>query len=199
MESTDSAFSTRLSQASQGDSETLGALLNEFRPWLRLLAERAMDARLTARIDASDVVQQTFLSAVRRINEFSGDSADAFVAWLRVIHERNLIDTFRKHVEAEQRAVDREQGQESAETRWDKDQPPPSQRLLAGESAVRLAQALSTLPSDQAMAVRLRYLDGWQLDQIAGQMDRTKRSVANLLHRGLANLRERIPPDRDSN
>jgi RNA polymerase sigma-70 factor (ECF subfamily) len=73
------------------------------------MAQRAMDGRLAGRIDSSDVVQQTYLSAVRKFDEFNGEDADALAGWLRLIHERNLIDTARKHLEAEKRAVGREE------------------------------------------------------------------------------------------
>lgn len=195
MDASTKSLSDRFRSARNGDEAALGHLLDEFRPWLRLLAERAMAGRLAARVDASDVVQQTFLSAVRRFEEFSGDNVDALAAWLRIIHERNLIDTVRKHLEAEQRAVGREVSQSSSPPVSAAELTSPSQRMMNGENAVHLARALATLPEDQATAVRLRHLDGWSLEQIAGQMERTKRSVANLLHRGLANLRERLPND----
>ena len=61
-----------LQRAINGDEQSLGRLLGEFRPWLRLLARRVLDQRLGGRIDDSDVVQQTYLSAVRRFAEFRG-------------------------------------------------------------------------------------------------------------------------------
>lgn len=181
-----------LKRAREGDEGALGELLGEYRPYLRILAERAMDGRLAARVDASDVIQQTYLSAVRRFDEFTGEDADALAGWLKVIHERNLIDTARKHLGADLRAVGREDAGASPKALAAEELTSPSQRLMQGESAVRLARELSSLPEDQAEAVRLRHLDGWSLDQIAEKMGRTKRSVANLLHRGLANLRERL-------
>ncbi len=63
---------------------------------------------------------------------------------------------------------------------------------MQGESAVQLAKAITAIPEDQATAVRLRHLEGWSLERIAEHMQRTDRSVANLLHRGLANLRDKL-------
>lgn len=59
VETTDSLIK-RLQQARDGDTDALGALLDEFRPYLKLLAQRAMDGQLAGRIDSSDVVQQTY-------------------------------------------------------------------------------------------------------------------------------------------
>jgi len=191
VETTDSLIK-RLRQARDGDSDALGALLDEFRPYLKLLAQRAMDGRLAGRIDSSDVVQQTYLSAVRKFDEFSGDDADALAGWLQLIHERNLIDTARKHLVAEKRSVGREETLIETEALDDVELTSPSQRLMKGESAVRLAGALAFLPDDQSEAIRLRHLDGWSLEKIAERMDRSKRAVAGLLHRGLENLRNRL-------
>lgn len=191
VETTDSLIK-RLQEARDGDSDALGALLDEFRPYLKLLAQRAMDGRLAGRIDSSDVVQQTYLSAVRKFDEFTGDDADALAGWLQLIHERNLIDTARKHLEAEKRAVGREETLIETEPFDDVELTSPSQRLMQGESAVRLARALAILPDDQSEAVRLRHLDGWSLEKIAERMDRSKRAVAGLLYRGLENLRDRL-------
>lgn len=186
------SFFERLRLARNGDNAALGELLDQYRPYLRLLAERAMDGRLAGRIDASDVVQQTFLSAVRKFEEFSGSDADALAGWLQLIHERNLIDTVRKHVQAERRSVGREVALTSDEPVEDVELTSPSQRLLRGESAVRLAQALMQLSADQSLAVRLRHLDGWPLEDIAKRMGRSTRAVAGLLHRGMEQLRERL-------
>jgi len=190
MSDADGNLDSLLQRAISGDEQSLGRLLDEFRPWLRLLARRFLDQRLGGRIDDSDVVQQTYLSAVRRFGEFRGSSTEELAAWLRAIHERNLIDETRKHLGAGKRAIGREEtpnkiSQLVTETS-------PSQRLMQGESAVQLAKAITAIPEDQATAVRLRHLEGWDLDQIAEQMQRTDRSVANLLHRGLANLRDKL-------
>jgi RNA polymerase sigma-70 factor (ECF subfamily) len=53
-----------------------------------------------------------------------------------------------------------------------------------------LAQAVETLPEDQREAIRLRYLEGWSLAQIAEHFDRSQVAVAGLLKRGLRGLRE---------
>lgn len=189
VETTDSLIK-RLRQARGGDSDALGKLLNEFRPYLKLVAQRAMDGRLAGRIDSSDVVQQTYLSAIRKFDEFTGEDADALAGWLLLIHERNLIDTARKHLEAEKRSVGREETQIETEPLAEMELTSPSQRLMRGERAVRLAAALACLPDEQAEAVRLRHLDGQSLEKIARHFGRSERAVAGLLYRGMMNLRK---------
>ncbi|HQX53601.1 MAG TPA: sigma-70 family RNA polymerase sigma factor [Planctomycetaceae bacterium] len=185
-------FANLIRRARDGDDSVLGELLHGFRPYLKLLADRVANGRLAGRIDSSDVVQQTYLSAVRRFDEFSGSDTATLGAWLRAIQERNLIDFVRQHAVAEKRSVGREVPSANVAELADFELTSPSRRLMRGENAVKLASAISDLPEDQAEAIRLRHLDQLSLEQIAEQMKRSKHSVANLLHRGIMNLRDRL-------
>ena len=195
MPQNDDDLDSLLKLAVSGDQRSLGRLLDEFRPWLRLLAQRVLDERLAGRIDGSDVVQQTYLSAVRRFSEFRGNTTEELSAWLRRIHERNLIDETRKHIVARKRSVSAEVEDVDVDVVAEARFSSPSQRILNGESAVRLARAIGRLPEDQAQAVQLRHLDGWPLDQIASRLDRSQGAVIALLHRGITNLRSLIAED----
>ncbi len=179
-----------LQRALRGDQGALGLLLDEYRPWLRIIAQRVVDGRLAVRLDDSDVVQQTFLSAVRNFKDFKGSTTEELSAWLRAIHERNLLDVTRKHVQAQKRSVSAEAEAVDVAVMAEFDAATPSHRMMRGENAVRLAKAIGRLPDDQALAVRLRHLDGWNLEQIAERMERSQGAVVALLHRGVTSLRK---------
>jgi RNA polymerase sigma-70 factor (ECF subfamily) len=183
-----------LTQASGGDKDALGRLLELHRGYLRALAQRELGGALDARLDASDLVQQTCLSACRDFSQFQGGEIAEFVAWLRRIHERNLHDAIREHVQAARRAVDREQPMAA---RWDQEiaadrDLSPSARAMANEQAVVLTLALEELPIDQREAVRLRHLEGRPLAEIADRLGRSEEAVAGLLKRGMRSLRKRL-------
>ena len=184
-----------IAQARAGDANALGRLLDEYRDYLRLLAQRALDGRLAGRIDASDIVQQTCLSAIRRFQEFEGANGDDLAGWLYRIHERNLVDAARHHMAAEKRSVIKEAAADDATSFDPIELTSPSQRIMRGERAARLSRALTELSNDQAEAIRLKHLDGWPLAEVASRMDRSERSVAGLLQRGLENLRNRMMAD----
>lgn len=182
-----------LRRAHAGDRDAVGELLEAYRPYLRVLAQRQLDRRLAGRLDASDLIQQTCLSVHRRIAEFEGQDGPDFIAWLRRVHENNIQNAIRDHLNTQKRGVSREVAPEpgTAGDRYEavSQEPSPSQRLLAGESAASLARALEQLPDDQREAVRLRYLEGWPLARIAEQLGRSREAAAGLLKRGLQNLR----------
>jgi RNA polymerase sigma-70 factor (ECF subfamily) len=179
--------------------EPLGRLLDHYRAYLRVLAERQMGVALSRRVDASDIVQQTMLEAHRAFTAFRGATQPELTAWLAQILDHNLRDNIRNHIETAKRATGREQSLEAETSKWDlsgAQQSSPSQRAMRGEEAIRLAAALDVLPHDQREAVRLRHFEGWSLNQIAEHLDRTPAAAAGLIKRGMQALREQLqePP-----
>ena len=67
-----------------------------------------MDPRLAARVDPSDIVQETLLLAARRPKNTSRRRLCRFYAWLRQIGREQLIQLHREHVVAKKRSVRRE-------------------------------------------------------------------------------------------
>jgi DNA-directed RNA polymerase specialized sigma24 family protein len=72
------------------DSEVRAETLERFRSYLRLLARLHLNPRLQARLDASDVVQQTLLQACRALPHFRGRTEAELTAWLRQILAHTL-------------------------------------------------------------------------------------------------------------
>ena len=79
-----------LAEARVGRAESLGRLLEQYRNYLALLARTQIDLRVQGRVDASDLVQETFLDACRDFGHFRGISESEWVAWLRKILIYNL-------------------------------------------------------------------------------------------------------------
>lgn len=193
-----SGYQQLLNQSLQGNQEAIGKLLDRHRPYLKLIAQRALDGRLQARIDGSDIVQQTCLSAIKKFGHFEGNEEAQFVAWLQKIHERNIQDEIRKHIGAEKRSIGNENraGDGGAlQGLFQLDTLSPSQRVMQAEDAVRLAEVLATLPEDQREAVRLRHLEGWSLAELEKHFERSETAVASLIKRGLENLRKKLIDD----
>jgi RNA polymerase sigma-70 factor, ECF subfamily len=179
-----------LARARAGDGEAAGVLLEKYRPYLRILAERQLDQNLAARLDASDLVQQTCLSVLGRLPQFDGQDEAQFIAWLRTVHENNIRDAIREHLQTAKRAAGREVAFTAGDLAVTLRTSSPSQRVLVGENAAELAAALLELPPDQREAVRLRYLEGRSLAEIAERMDRSVVAAAGLVKRGLIQLRK---------
>ena len=171
----------------------------QFRGYLRFLARVQMDGRLRAKVDPSDLVQQSLLQAHRARDGFRGTTDAERAAWLRRILARNLAHT-RRDLTREKRDVGRErslhEGVEASAARLEgwlsAPGSSPSGRAGRNERARIVAAAVETLPNDQREAVSLRYWEGLKLAEIAERMGRTAPSIAGLLRRGLAAVREEL-------
>jgi RNA polymerase sigma-70 factor (ECF subfamily) len=173
--------------------------LERYRDFLRLLARLQLDPRLRARVEASDVVQQTFLQAHQALAGFRGSTDAELAAWLRQILARNLAHLARDHGR-DRRDVGRERSLEAAldassarlEAWLASEQSSPSQRAQRNEQLLRLAQVLAGLPEAQREALVLHYWQGWTTAEIGRQLDRSPTAVAGLLKRGLKELRAHL-------
>src|SRR5262249_27935545 len=70
----DFAIEQLLARARTGDSAAIGALLEEYRGYLTLLARTQIGRRLQGKADAADLVQEAFLQAHQHIGAFRGTS-----------------------------------------------------------------------------------------------------------------------------
>jgi len=96
-----------LERVSQGDTRALERLLANHRPYLRRLIELRMEDNLHARVDPSDVVQETQLVVIRRIDDFLERRPTSFRLWLRGKALEKLVDMRRHHL-AQKRSVRRD-------------------------------------------------------------------------------------------
>jgi RNA polymerase sigma-70 factor (ECF subfamily) len=181
-----------MSAAADGD-------LEGFRDYLRLLARAGLDPRLQAKLDPSDVVQQTLLEAYKDLATFRGQGPEALRAWLRQVLARNLANALRdfrrtRRDVAREQALDALVAESSARVEaWlAADDSSPSAGLQRQEEAGRLAAALETLPEAQREVVMLRHLHSWSLHDIARHLGRSRAAVAGLLHRGLQQMRSEL-------
>src|SRR4051794_37421346 len=83
--------------ARAGAPEALGQLLEAWRGYLLVVAQRELDPDLRAKGGASDLVQETFLEAQRDFPRFHGDSEAELLAWLRRLLLNNVANFTRSY------------------------------------------------------------------------------------------------------
>lgn len=176
--------------------------IEQWRQYLLLLARVQLGPARRGQPEASDLVQQTLLDAFRAQEQFRGTTDAERAAWLRRILACNLADAIRAG-HRDKRDVERERSIESAMDQSSMQlaslliapDSSPSVRAGRNEQLTSLADALATLNESWREAIVLHYFQGWSLDRIGLQMDRTPAAVAGLLKRGLKQLRGLLIPE----
>jgi RNA polymerase sigma-70 factor, ECF subfamily len=193
-----SDFEQLLMRAREGDEQAKSALLDQQRPRLCKLVTMRIDKRMAARLDPSDVVQDAMQVAHQRFVEYLQDTSRPFYVWLRGITLDRLIETYRRHVDAQKRSVLREQ----LGGLWIRDESEhelanqlvtgslsPSGRLLQAEMLSRVREALAQLASADREVLVLRHLEQLSVDEIAHVLGITKVAVTTRHFRALERLR----------
>jgi len=182
-----------------GPNDSMGAILERYRPYLHLLANLHLDGRLRGRVEPADIVQQTFLRACTTFDSLRSHEPGVVAAWLRTILSRTLADHLRD-LERAKRDIQRERSLEAALDQSSSgllgllaaDQSSPSEKAILNEHLLHLAAALNALPDDVRQAIVAKHCQGKSLLDIAETMGRTPASVAGLLRRGLQTLRDQL-------
>jgi len=191
-----------LADARGGRTESLGRVLELSRTDLALLARAQIDLRLQGRLDASDLVQETFLDACRDFHHFRGTSHREWAAWLRKILFFNLARVVQRQVAAKKRstrrevsldqrasAMERSSGTIQIETALVSRSSSPSSHVGRRERAACLADQLARLPTDYREVLVLRNLEGLPFPEVARRMGRSAGAVRILWVRAVDQLR----------
>jgi RNA polymerase sigma-70 factor (ECF subfamily) len=176
---------------------TNAATLGRFADYLHLLARAELDPRLRRDCDPADIVQIVLFKAHLARDSFRGTTTEELAGWFRQILANTLADALRARLR-DRRDVRLEVSLEQSLAHSSERlaacvpcrEPTPSALVEKAERGMRLAAALGQLPPPQREAVMLKHFEGRSLAEVAEKMDRTAASVASLLRRGLARLRE---------
>jgi RNA polymerase sigma-70 factor (ECF subfamily) len=87
-----------LERARAGDQAALDELFVWHRVRLLLMVELRLDRRLQSRIDASDVIQEAYVDAVRRLEEYLRQPDYPLFLWLRLLVGERLLKLHRHHL-----------------------------------------------------------------------------------------------------
>jgi RNA polymerase sigma-70 factor, ECF subfamily len=177
-----------LRRCADGDPSATAKLLDRHRDRLRRLVAIRVDTRIKARIDPSDVVQETLATAHRQLPEYLSKRPLPFYPWLRRIACDRLADLHRRHLRAQMRSVKREEplglSDDSAIALAQRLLAPESShlgRMIRRELLERMHAALEILnPTDREMLI-LRHLEELDTRETAAVLG-INESAAKLRH-----------------
>lgn len=177
-----------------GANDAMGQLLECCRQYLLSVANAELDAHLRAKGGASDLVQETFLEAVRIFDRFHGGSLEELQRWLRAILCNKLATFTRGYRETAKRRIDQEVGLGGHATYAEPADsiPTPSSMMMHAEQATALTAALGRLPEHYRQVIVWRQLEDLSFEAIAGRLGRSEAAVRKLWWRALKCLEQEM-------
>ena len=168
-----------------GSREALAILFRRYARVVRVVALRV----LKDPSEADDLVQDVFLLIHRLCGTFDGSrgSANFWILQLtfrRAISRRRYLNSrhFYSHVELDDQSIQAEEPGCS----YNAD---PVHQILA---ELDLQKMFGTLSEDQRKTLRLHFIEGYTLDEIAKMLGQTKGNIRHHSFRGLERLRKLI-------
>ena len=191
-----------LDRARRGDAEARNLLFGACRSFVATAARFHLQRRLQAKVDASDVVQQSLLEAHRGFEGFAGETPAEWLAWLKRIVAHNAYDAAKRYHGTAKRNAGREvplAPHDDASAGWH--EPPidpassPSQRVVRWEQELLLAAAMESLTEDHRDVLFLRNIERLPFEEVAQRMGRSAGACRMLWMRAIAGLREQLPAE----
>jgi RNA polymerase sigma-70 factor (ECF subfamily) len=135
--------------------------------------------------DADDVASEAWTQAFRDLDRFSGD-ADGFRGWITTIGRNRALDHLRH---SRRRPVSEEPVDELVDLPDDADVEADTLGRVNSEAVIRL---IGALPRDQAEAIMLRTVLGFDAPTAARILGKRPGAVRAAAHRGLKQLAKKI-------
>ena len=194
-----------LRAAEHGDGSARQQLLTRHRSRLHQMVAVHLDRRLAARLDPSDVVQETLLDAAQSLSDYLRDRPLPFYPWLRQLAWQRLERLHRDHIQRHRRSVLREEGQslklpdpsaDALANLLEASGTSPSRQLIRNEMGRRIQDAMNQLsPNDRELLV-MRHLEEMSAAEIGAVLGIGAGAVRTRHVRALARLRSLLDDDR---
>lgn len=182
MAQTDESDAELVARVQRGDNQAFDHLARRYAKRAFAVANRLLQNGA----DAEDIVQDSFISAVRAMDSFDTDRP--FGPWfMRIVVNKSLTAIRSRAAEA---------GHVRGSALMETDAVVGSSES-AGERAEireRFSAALQLLPERQQLIVQLSDVEGFTSAEIAGQLAIPSGTVRWLLHQARATLREALAP-----
>ena len=153
------------------------------------------------KISASDILQDAYIVAYQRLEEFEERGAGAFGAWLGRIVENKAKHAVRRFAGTAKRGGAGEVSRDgrAATANFAGPAPSPSQVAISAELEERVRRAIAALALDHREIIRLRQTEHLSVQEAAARMGRTQAAVKKLYARALAQLARMLGLEEERN
>ena len=156
---------------------------DDHRSYLNLLAQLLIPHDYLRKMDESDLIQEVQTKAIKKAEQFRGDTTYQYKAWLRQILKNTLLDVLKKKELPHQSISRVDQVVHDTESSI-------CSILSKDELLEELAKAIDSLPDHWKKTVVLHYIEHRTVDEIAIELQQTRAATAGYIRRALEQLRQ---------
>ena len=194
-----------LGEARQGDADAVNQLIERHRDAIWRLVRMRLDRKIQQRVDVSDVVQDVFIEANRRLTRYLENPVMPFHLWLRQIAKDRIIDAYRRHRVSAKRSVDKEhqgrvalgpdQTSLALVNQLVDGEMTPAAAVTRRELAERVEQAIAELPEQDREILLMRHYEQLSNQEVADTMGLSQPAAGMRYLRAIRRLRETLLAD----
>lgn len=191
-----------------GREQAVAELFGHYRGKLQRMIAFRLDRRVVGKVDVDDILQDTFLETVRRIQDYLDQPSVPFFVWLRQISQQILVDTHRRYLNAQRRDVHLEVTLDpglAADTsasgliaQLADSLTSPSQCAVREETVAELRNALDNMAEIDREVLVLRHLEELSNHEVAQILGIDKFAASKRYLRALERLRHALPPSAEN-
>jgi RNA polymerase sigma-70 factor (ECF subfamily) len=189
-----------LRRAAAGDQPACDALLGIYRDRLKRMVQLRLSRRLRGRVDDSDVLQEAYIEASRKLPEYAADPHLPVFLWLRHLTGLKLAEVHRRHLGAQLRDADREVtlhggglpavNSVSLAAQLLGKLTTPSQAAIKAETRMYVQEALNAMDPIDREVLALKHFEQLSTSEIAEILGLSKAGAGSRYLRALKRLKE---------
>ena len=175
----------------RGDRAAFAGLVDKYKqPVMNFIYRSLRDE-----IETEDLAQNVFLQAWKSRSRYRQTAK--FSTWLFTIARNLCLNEIRRRSRHPAESIEEAHAEHEDLPRQqyeDKSQIAPPDKLLQGELAQKIEEALAGLPEAQRTAILLCRQDELSYEEIAEVLDCSLSATKSLIHRGRETLKEKLKP-----
>jgi len=169
--------------------------MEHYRPILLDIARKQLDPTLGSKLDASDVIQETFIVATSKIDQAPKDRR-AFRSFLRLLLRNTIQDLQRRFIGSHKRDVSRESSRDELSSDELKQIVSPNDGplddLITDELLIRTRNAIEALPSEIRTILRWKYEEDLTHREIGARLSRSEDDIRMFIKRVILRIRRDV-------
>ena len=173
-------------RAKAGEQEALGKLFARYYRRVRKIVRLRLGKNLRGVLDATDILQETFVAAIEAFSRFELRNEASVINWLSRITERKIREAA-KHYSAEKRSRAKQIPIDQADTQDRAFQVPdkgtgPGSSISAREEAEIVEECIAELPEKYREIIVLRDYAEYSWEDVAKEHGRPSVDAARMMH-----------------